>query len=1112
MDADGLNQRLANLSPAKKALLELRLKQNRCHEQAIARRPSRDSAPLSFAQQRLWFLNQLEPESPAYNESRAYRLNGVLHMTALQKALDQIVARHEVLRTNFVSVDGNPTQVIAETRPVELPRIDLSAWPESGREAEARRLLLENVRRPFDLSREAMLRVMLLCLDEQEHILLVVKHHIASDGWSSGIFWQELADLYRSLIAGGSSALPELPIQYADFAVWQRNRLQGDILEAQLAYWKKQLDGVESLRLPTDRRRSATSTSPGAKQSLTFPRELSDGLKALSRQQGATLFMTLLAAFQTLLNRYTGQTDIAVGTPIAGRTRLEVEKLIGFFVNTLVLRTDCSNDPTFRELLDRVKQKAVDAYAHQELPFEKLVEVLQPERNIGGSPLFHVTFQVQNTPRSSNDLPGLTLSPVEVASGTAKFDLSLSMREEPDGLKATLDYNTDLFDGETISRMLGHLQVLLDGIVTDPDRPISALPILTEPERHQLLVEWNDTKREYPKDKCIPGLFEEQAEKTPDAAAVVFEGEQLTYGELNARANQLAHHLRKLGVGPEVLVGICVERSLEMVVGLLGILKAGGAYVPLDPEYPKDRLAFQLEDTRARVLLTQERLLAALPEHDGRVICLDRDWAEIARESEANPESGVTAENLAYVIYTSGSTGKPKGVMIQHRALSNHMLWMQERFPLDRVDCVLQKTPFCFDASVWEFFAPIMAGARLALARPGGHQDGAYLINTIANQQVTTLQLVPSMLRMLLAEDGLERCQNLKRVFCGGEALPVELREQFHGRLGGELHNLYGPTEATIDATCALCDRASPPHTVTIGRPIANTQVYVLDPDLQPIPIGVPGELYIGGECLARGYLNRPKLTAEMFITHSFDGEPARRLYKTGDLARYLSDGNIEFLGRIDNQVKIRGYRIELGEIESVLCQHPGVMEAVVVAREDVPGDKRLVAYLVAASQNSSVSELRGFLKAKLPEYMIPSASMFLESLPLMPNGKIDRKSLPAPDRHRDGLEQAYVALRSPTEEILAGIWAEVLKIEQVGIHDNFFELGGHSLLATRVVSRIRDSFRIDFPLRRIFETPTIAGLAEWLEKAKSTGSSANLAGIVAVPRRARIPNLSPRS
>jgi amino acid adenylation domain-containing protein len=516
-----------------------------------------------------------------------------------------------------------------------------------------------------------------------------------------------------------------------------------------------------------------------------------------------------------------------------------------------------------------------------------------------------------------------------------------------------------------------------------------------------------------------------------------------------------------------------------MVVGLLGILKAGGAYVPLDPEYPKERLAFQLEDTKARVLLTQERLIGDLPDHDGRVICLDRDWAEIARESEANLESGATADNLAYVIYTSGSTGKPKGVMIEHRALSNHMLWMQERFPLDAADCVLQKTPFCFDASVWEFFAPIMAGARLTLARPGGHQDSAYLINTIVNQQVTTLQLVPSMLRVLLAEDGLERCQNLKRVFCGGEALSGELRERFHGRLGGELYNLYGPTEATIDATCALCDRASPPHTVTIGRPIANTQLYVLDRDMRPVPIGVPGELYIGGECLARGYLNRPELTAEKFITHSFDGEPARRLYKTGDLARYLSDGNIEFLGRVDNQVKIRGYRIELGEIESVLAQHPCVGQSVVAVREDGPGDNRLVAYVVGQRDSQTdAHELRTFLRQKLPEYMVPSAFIFLDSLPLTPNGKVDRKGLPAPDGNRDELEQAYVAPRSPTEEILAGIWAEVLKIEQVGVRDNFFDLGGHSLLATQVVSRMRKVFHSELPLRHLFEFPTIAELA----------------------------------
>jgi amino acid adenylation domain-containing protein len=1034
--------------------------------------------PLSYSQQRLWFLDQLEPGGFTYNLFSAYQLKGELNVLALEQSFNEIIRRHDVLRTVFKSKDGSPVQVILPTVTIKIPVLDLRGTvSEEDRRSEVRRISLEEVQRPFDLACGPLLRITLLRLADDEFVLLRGIHHIVFDAWSSGILFSELAEIYEALSRGKPPPFTDLPVQYADYSVWQRQWFQGERFRSQLSYWKQQLENIPVLQLPADRPRPAIQSSSGARQYFVLSERCSEDLRVLSHRYRVTLFMTLLAAFQALLHRYSGQTDIVIGSPVAGRSRREFEELIGFFLNTLVLRLDLSGNPTFAEALSRVREVCLGALSHQELPFEKLVEELHPDRNLGHNPLFQVTFAFQNTPRFPVQLSGISVNELEMETGVARFDLHLFMEEKDGCLKGYFDYNTDLFNADTIERLLGHFQKLLNGIVTDPHCRISDLPLLTQAEKHQLLVEWNDTKRDYPKNKCIHELFEAQVERALGAVAVVFEDQQLTYRKLNGRANQLAHHLKKLGIGPDVLVGLCVERSLDMIVGILGILKAGGAYVPLDPEYPKERLAFQLDDTKASVLLTQERLLGDLPQHDGRVICLDRDWAEIARENEANSESGVTAENLAYVIYTSGSTGKPKGVMIPHRALYNHMLWMQERFPLDAADCVLQKTPFCFDASVWEFFAPIIAGARLILARPRANQDGAYLIDTIVNQRVTTLQLVPSMLRMLLAEDGLERCQNLKRVFCGGEALPMELREQFHGRLGGELYNLYGPTEATIDATCALCDRGSAPHTVTIGRPIANTQVYVLDPALRPVPIGVPGELYIGGGCLARGYLNRPELTAEKFISHSFDGEPARRLHGTGDLARYLSDGNIEFLGRIDDQVKIRGYRIELGEIESVLSQHPGVRETVVVAREDEPGDKRLVAYLVAASQNSSVSELRDFLRAKLPEYMIPSTFVFLDALPLTLNGKIDRKSLPVPDRNRGELKQAYVAPRGPTEEILVGIWADVLKLDQIGIHDNFFDVGGHSLLATQVISRVRQAFQMDLPLRTIFEEPTIEEL-----------------------------------
>ncbi len=1066
----------------------------------IPRRANRESLPLSFAQQRLWFLDQLEPNSPVYNVPMAVRLTGALSVEALQKSLNAIAARHEALRTNFVAVDGNPEQVIGESRSVEFLVTDLTCNTPSEREAELQCLLKEQVRRPFNLSADLMLRASLVRLGEEEHLLLLVMHHIASDGWSRGVLFREIAALYQAFSTGESSPLPELSIQYADYSVWQRHWLQGENLVRQISYWKKQLSGIPLLELPTDRPRPVVQTFRGVRQSLVLPEILVDRLKQLSRREGVTLFITMLAAWQTLLHRYTGQQDIPIGSPIAGRNDVETEGLIGFFVNTLVLRTDLSADPTFRQLIARVRTVALEAYEHQDLPFEKLVEELHPNRNQSHSPLFQVMFAFQNLPVQVLALSGLNLSPVEVDSETAKFDLTLLIEDPAGILKAVLEYNTDLFDRDTIERMLGHYQTLLEGIVENPERKISELPLLTEAEKHQILVEWNDSKREYPKDKCIHELFEEQAEKSPDAVAVVFANDQLTYGELNARANQLARHLKKHGVGPDVLVGLCVERSLDMVVGLLGILKAGGAYMPLDPEYPKERLAFQLADTEAPVLLTQERLLGDLPEHDGRVIRLDRDWAEIARESEANPESGVTAENLAYVIYTSGSTGQPKGAMNTHRGICNRLLWMQEAYKLTEEDRVLQKTPFSFDVSVWEFFWPLLTGARLVVARPGGHQDSAYLVNMIADQQITTLHFVPSMLQVFLEDLGVETCISLKRVFCSGEALPTALQEHFFARLGAELYNLYGPTEAAVDVTFWACERDSSRQTIPIGRPIANTQIYILDSHLELIPIGVPGELCIGGVGVARGYLNRPELTAEKFIRDPFRSEPDAHLYRTGDLARYLPDGNIEYLGRIDHQVKIRGFRIEPGEIESVLAHDPAVREVVVVAREDVPGDKRLVAYVVSSqSLPPSTGEFRAYLQQTLPDYMIPSAYVFLDSLPLTPNGKIDRRSLPAPDRNRDELEQAYVVPCSLTEEILAGIWADVLKLDQVGIHDNFFDLGGHSLLATQVISRVREAFQMDLPLRTIFEKPTVEELTMVImEKLSERGSGEEVARILA--------------
>jgi amino acid adenylation domain-containing protein len=1132
MDGDSLTQRLTNLSPAKRALLELRLNKKQAPafpERTIPRRASRDSAPLSFAQQRLWFLHQLEPESPGYNQPKAIRLNGSLDVRVLQQALDHIVARHEALRTTFVSVDGIPLQVIAESRAVELPVIDLRQWPDTVRGAEVHRVLVETTRRPFDLSRDLMLRALLLRLADQEHILLLITHHIATDAWSSSVLWQELTALYRSFSSGQPCALPELSVQYADYAAWQRNWLQAEVLETQLSYWKNQLDHIPTLQLPTDRPRLPIQSFRGGRQFLALSNDLAQALKTLSGQENVTLFMTLLAAFQTLLHRYTGQRDIVVGSPIAGRTRPEIEGLIGFFVNTLVLRTNLSGNPSFREVMGQVREVALGAYAHQDLPFEKLVEELQPERNLSSSPLFQVTFALQNVPRQALEVPGLTLSSLQLDSGTAKFDLFLSMHEETEGLRASLEYNTDLFDDATITRMLDHFQTLLKGIVLDPDQRLSDLPLLTEAERRQVLLQCNDTKKDYPKDKCIHELFEEQVEKCPDAVAVIFEEKQLTYRELNRRANQLARYLQKLAVGPEVLVGICMERSLEMLVGVLGVLKAGGAYVPLDPEYPKERLAFMLQDTQAPVLLTQQKLVGEsfedrrwkIDDSDSpfsildprfRVVYLDRDWEKIAHESAENPQSEATAGNLVYVTYTSGSTGTPKGVEVLHRGTSRLVL-SAEYVRLDANQTLLHLAPTSFDASTFEIWGALLHGGKCVLF-PGTVASPNELREVIHKHSISTLWLTASLFNALI-DQAPEALSGVRQLLIGGEALSVfHVRQALSLLPGTQIINGYGPTESTTFTCCYSIPRQLDASltSIPIGPPIANTQVYLLDTHLAPVPIGVAGELHIGGDGLARGYLHRPELTADRFIPNPFSDEPGARLYKTGDVARYLPDGNIEFIGRTDDQVKIRGFRIELGEIEAVLRQHAAVRDAVVIAREEVEktyhgmsvaervGDnpqsafrnpkstgKRLVAYVVTnQTDRPTIQDLRDFLKRKLPDYMVPSMFVLLENLPLTPNGKLDRKALPEPDQNRSGLEQSFVAPRNLVEETLARVWADLLKVERVGLHDNFFDLGGHSLLGTQVVSRVRSVFQVELSLRSLFEAPTVASLAEHIKSSNT--------------------------
>ncbi|MDJ0506232.1 MAG: amino acid adenylation domain-containing protein, partial [Nostocales cyanobacterium LE14-WE12] len=813
--------------------------------------------------------------------------------------------------------------------------------------------------------------------------------------------------------------------------------------------------------------------------------QLIEKLRYLALASNTSLYQIMLTAFYVQLYRYTNQTDILIGSPMRGRTAKEFKEIVGYFSNLTVLRVSIQENATFTELLAQVSKIVRQAQKHQDYPFSLLVEKLQPQRDPSRSPFCQVSFtwQAQTWCEQKENLspsqePMLQMAPYLLGHQRgADFDLSLMVMEAAETFQLNWQYNTDLFEDTTITPMAGHFVTLLESIVENPQQPVSLLPLLTQREQHQLLVEWNNTKAEYPSNKCIHQLFEEQVERTPDAVAVVFEGQQLTYNELNCRANQLAHYLQSLGVKPDELVGICVERSLEMIVGLLGILKAGGAYVPFDPDYPIERLSFMLEDAAVKVLLTQQELIDKLPEHQAQLICLDADWELISQFSQDNPITDVQATNLAYVIYTSGSTGQPKGVMLSHSNLSNHMFWMQETFPLTKTDRVLQKTPFSFDASVWEFYAPLLVGGQLLIAQPGGHTDSDYLLKTIAQQQVTTVQLVPSLLQMLLEQGGIENCQLLKRVFCGGEILPVALQEKLLSQLNVNLCNLYGPTECCIDVTFWNCQREMYGQRIPIGRPISNTQIYILDSNLQSLPVGIPGEIHIGGAGLARGYLNRPELTEEKFIPNPFSNSPDSRLYKTGDLARYLPDGNIEYLGRIDNQVKIRGFRIELGEIEAVLTQYPQVQSSVIIAREDTPGNKRLVAYIVPEKEATPTpNEMRQFLKEKLPEYMIPSAFVILESLPLTPNGKIDRRALPAPEQNHERTDK-FIAPRNPIEEILVTIWTEVLKVQQISINDNFFELGGDSILSISIISKAKQA-GLEITLKQLFAHQTIAELA----------------------------------
>lgn len=1080
--ARDLLQQVEKLSPERRALLARRL-QSKTPAQSVAtihRGPAKRAYPASFAQERLWLLEQWEPGSAAYHNLDAFRLHGPLNREALVRSLNEMIRRHESLRTTFAEEDGRPLQVIAPMLQLMLAEVGRPSSERRETEAEQewiRCQILEEAHKPFDLTQGPLVRATLLTLGNEDHILILTTHHIISDGWSGGVIFYELAGLYRAFSQGQVPALPEPPIQYADFSQWQRESLRGDALNRHLSHWKAELAGAPNvLELPTDRRRPVVQTFRGARRSVLLPALLTERLKALGRERGVTLFMTLLAGFKVLLYRYTGQTDIIVGTAMAGRQPRETEGLIGFFVNSLPLRTRLSGDVSFGELLRRVRQSVLNASIHQDLPFAKLVQELQPTRSLSHNPIFQVMFVLQNTPREPLALSGLSLSVLPVDSGTAKFDLTLDITEESEGLLCSFEYNTDLFDAETVTRMLGHYHTLLEAVAQDAETTVTQLPILTAMERRQLVVEWNDTGRAYPMDRCLHHLFEAQARKTPEAIAAVFEHERLTYAALDRRANQLAHHLTGCGVGPEVLVGVCMERSLEMLIGMLGILKAGGAYVPLDPAYPADRLAFVLKDAEMPVVVTQQRLTGRLNDQRTRLVCIDSDWPMIARESESAPGGDVCPTNLAYVIYTSGSTGTPKGVAIEHHSPVTLVHWALEVFTPARLAGVLASTSICFDLSVFEVFVPLSSGGTVILA-----ENALQWPALPAAREVTLINTVPSaMTELVRLEDGP---RGVPTVNLAGEALQQGLVRAIYEQFGArEVFNLYGPTEDTTYSTFALVQSASasPP----IGRPIANTQIYLLDANLQLVPVGIPGEIYIGGDGLARGYLNRPDATSDRFVSHDVGEGQRVRLYRTGDLGRYLPDGTLEYLGRRDYQVKVRGYRIELGEIEAVLARHPALAEIVVAARDDSPGGKYLVAYLVARrSPPPSHGELRSFLSDTLPAYMVPTVFVWLDHLPLTPNGKVDRAALPAPDEGRLDVRKAVEVPTTQAERHVAGIWSELLGIKQVGLQENFFELGGHSLLAMQVISRVRRTLQVEVPLRALFERPTVAGLASLIEE-----------------------------
>jgi amino acid adenylation domain-containing protein len=1057
--------------------------------------PRGGELPLSFAQQRLWFIDQLQPGSAAYNIPAALRIRGSLDAAALERTLAEVVRRHETLRTVFRAVDGGAVAEILPAGPVAIPVAELEGLPEAEREAAVARRVDEEAARPFDLARGPLLRASLLRLGGEEHVLLFTMHHIVSDGWSMGVLTREVSALYAAYTEGGESPLPELPVQYADFAAWQRAWLQGETLERQLAYWRERLaDAPATLELPTDRSVPSHPTQRAAARPFRLSAGSTERLRALGRGEGATLYMTLLAGWQALLGRWSGQQDVLVGMPVAGRTRTEIEELIGFFVNTLVVRSDLSAAGSFRELLGQVRGRVLEAQTHQDLPFEKLVEELHPDRDLRGTPFFRTVFSLQGFESGALRLGPTVMEPLAGEPGAAKFDLSLLAMEGEDGLAGALSFRTDLWDAATIDRLLEHFALLLDAAAGDADAPLAALPILPARERALVLEGLNDTRRDYPAGLRVHDLFAAQVARTPDAPALSFRGETVSYAELDARSGRLANHLRRLGVGPETRVGVCLERTPELLAALLAVLRAGGAYVPLDPAYPRERLGYMQEDARVSLVLTSSGLAGVLPAGT-RALALDAVRAGVESEPAEVPETGVLPENLSHVIFTSGSTGRPKGVMIRHSSTVVLLHWLRENVSDEERGAVLFSTSINFDVSVAEIFGTLAWGGKLVLV------ENALELASVA-EPVVHASMVPTAAAELLRTGGIPA--SVRTLNLGGEPLPSDLAQALYELPTVEkVGNLYGPTEDTTYSTYSLVAKGG--SQVFVGRPIANTRALVLDEELEPAPLGVIGELYLAGDGLSRGYAGRPDMTAERYLPNPH-GPPGSRMYRVMDRVRWRADGELEYFGRTDFQVKVRGFRIELGEIETALRSHPAVREAVALVREDEPGERRIAAYVVPADgATADAAELRAHLRERVPEYMLPSAYVVLPSLPQTPNGKTDRRALPAPEAA--GADAGgHTAPRTPTEEVLAGIYADVLGVERVDAHADFFDLGGHSLLATRAVARAREAFGVDVELGLLFEAPSVAALAARVDRLLREGAGMQAPPIVPVPRDGELP------